>query len=144
MHYKLMGFRQDGGIRRFRFHRVEIGVPPIPFTVLADTSLARTFKLSLQELPSLCSRLLSAVDRSATGTLVLSEADMSLGAAENAAAAAQIDAARALRSRRSSLASMARKSDIESGAQLADRVAQPSRFHPHSQSEQAANLRRGL
>lgn len=109
MHYKLMGFRQDGAIRRFCFSRVEIGVPPISINVLADTSLARTFKLSLQELPSLCSRLLNASDQSATGTLILSETDMSVYAAENAVAAAQIDAARLLRSRQSSLASMARK-----------------------------------
>lgn len=106
MHYKLMGFRQDGAIRRFWFHRVEIGIPPVSVSVLADTSLARTFKLTLQELPSLCSRLLNANDRGATGTLILSETEMAICAGENAAAAAQLDAARLLRSRRSSVATV--------------------------------------
>lgn len=111
MHYSLMGFSQNGAIRRFRFNRIEMGVAPISVTVLADTSLARTFNLGLQELPSLCSRLLNASQGMVVSTLVLGEAEMSISAAENAALAADIEAARTMRSQRNSLASKARKAD---------------------------------
>jgi hypothetical protein len=105
MHYKLLGFTQDGSVRRFTFHRIRIGIPPVVFVVLADTALARRYKVGLQELPSLCTSVLEAAGADAVaGTMSLSEDIFTDRAASNNAAAAQIAAARALRSRRASLA----------------------------------------
>jgi hypothetical protein len=61
MHYKLLGFSQRDGVRIFWFHRIgPLGTKPVPFHVLADTGAARQYKVPLQDLPSLCSRLLNA------------------------------------------------------------------------------------
>lgn len=99
MHYKLLGFSQSGSVRRFAFERIGIGEPTVHLTVLADTVLVRKYNLSLQELPSLCSRLLEkAGNDQPAATLSLSEAHLSTYAAESAAAKAEEAAKRALRS----------------------------------------------
>jgi hypothetical protein len=109
LYYKLVGFAHRGSVRQFFFERVANSVVPVRFTVLADVGMARKFNLSLQQLPSICARLLEGTgeDRPA-GTLFLSEADMSVSAAENAAAAAEDAARRAMRSQRGALAAASR------------------------------------
>jgi hypothetical protein len=98
MYYKLLGFSQDGSVRRFSFHRIAIGEPPIPFSVIADTAIARRLNIPLQELPSLCSRMVSSTTPDTlAGPLTLGEAEMAACAAELAAAKAQAEAARQLR-----------------------------------------------
>src|SRR3954454_24946569 len=53
MHYKLLGFSQNGAVRTYRFHRIGVlGTAPVPFTVLADTDVARQHNVTLQELPT--------------------------------------------------------------------------------------------
>lgn len=109
MHYKLLGFSHIGSLRQFLFERVANGVAPIQYTVLADVMIARKFNLSLQQLPALCARLLQeAGEDQPAGLLLLTEADMSIYAAENAAAAAEQAAGSAMRSHRGSLAMAAR------------------------------------
>jgi hypothetical protein len=109
MHYKLLGFSHLGSVRQFFFERVANSVAPVRFTVLADLGMARKFKLSLQQLPSICARLLEATrEDQPAGTLLLTEADMSTSAAENAAAAAENAARRAMRSQRGALAAASR------------------------------------
>ena len=100
MHYKLLGFSQNGSLRTFWFHRMgPLGAIPIPFTVLADTSVARQYNVPLQELPSLCSRLLNATsDDRPSGALTVGDADLSIYAAEMEAARADTEAARKRRS----------------------------------------------
>jgi hypothetical protein len=94
MHYKLLGFSEHSGVRRFQFHRIgPLGVIPIPFTVLADTSLARRHHVPLQVLPTLATRLLNATtDATPAGTLTLSESHLCIYAAEEKAAKAEFDA----------------------------------------------------
>lgn len=109
MHYKLLGFSQKGSVRHFAFERVGMGIVSAVFTVAADIVTARRFKLALQDLPSLCSRLLeTGGDDQPSGSLVLTEADMSVKAASNRVVAQEDEAKRALRSRRGALAAAAR------------------------------------
>jgi hypothetical protein len=94
MHYKLLGFSEVSGVRRFQFQRIgPLGDIPIPFTVLADTSLARLHHVPLQVLPALATRLLNATtDETPASTLTLSESELSIYAAEEKAAKAEFDA----------------------------------------------------
>lgn len=94
MHYKLLGFSENRGVRKFWFHRIgALGTAPIPFTVTADTSLARQNSVPLQVLPTLCTRLLNATTtQTPSGTLTLSESEMQIYAAEVQAAKAENDA----------------------------------------------------
>lgn len=110
MHYKLLGFSQSGSVRRFRFDRiVGDGTPSAAFTVLADITLVRKFQITLQELPSLCARILeSRSDDQPAGTIVLTDADLQVQAAANLATAREDEAKRLLRSRRGALAAAAR------------------------------------
>jgi len=109
LHYKLLGFAHLGSVRQFFFERVTTTVAPVRFTVLADLGMARKFNLSLQQLPSICARLLEATrEDQPAGTLLLTEADMGISAAENAAAAADDAARRAMRSYRGALAAASR------------------------------------
>ena len=87
MHYKLLGFSQNGAVRTYRFHRIGVlGTAPVPFTVLADTDVARQHNVTLQELPTLCSRLLNAINEDRPpDTLILGEADVCVYGAELAA-----------------------------------------------------------
>jgi hypothetical protein len=104
MHYKLLGFSDTDSVRRFVFERTGHGTVTAVFAVMADLALARKFHIALQELPSLCSRLLeSAPDDQPTGTVFLTEAVLALQAAANRAAAEEVQAKRALRSRRGAL-----------------------------------------
>ena len=79
MEYKLLGFSQTGTVRKFWFQRVgELGDTPVRFSVLADVDLARRYRVPIQDLPSLCSRLLYAfTSGEPAGPLTLGEADMS-------------------------------------------------------------------
>jgi hypothetical protein len=96
MHYKLLGFSQLGTVRTFWFHRIgAMGTVPVPFRVLADTSVARKYNVALQEMPSLCSRMLNATAADTpAGTRILAEQDISMYAAELDLARAEADAAR--------------------------------------------------
>jgi hypothetical protein len=79
------------------------------FTVVVDLALARRFRITLQELPSLCSRLLeSGGDDQPAGTLFLTDAHLTVQAQVNTLAASEDQAKRALRSRRSALTLAAR------------------------------------
>jgi len=101
VHYKLLGFSQRGTLRVFSFERIQNSIPPVSFSVSADLSIARRYHLTLQELPGLCSRLLeSGAEDQASAALSLSEEEMQKHALGTAKAAADIAAARALRSRR--------------------------------------------
>ena len=99
MEYKLLGFCQKGAVRRFSFQRTEIGAKPLPFAVLVDVALAQKLKLPLQQLPSLCSRLLYASGEHELAKVVtLTESAMTIYASENATLAA--DAAKSASSAR--------------------------------------------
>lgn len=106
MHYKLLGFTHNGSARHFVFQRVAgLGTVSVTFTVVADLTLARQFKMALQDLPSICSRLLeTGADDQPGGTRFLTEADMRLYAEARLAAAQKDEAGRTLRSRRGTLA----------------------------------------
>jgi len=106
MHYKLLRFSQNDSTRRFVFQRV-LGnrTASEQYTVIADVALARTFHISLQELPSLCSRLLEAgPEDSGSGTILLTDADLRAQAAANLSAAQEAEAKRVLRSQRGAIA----------------------------------------
>jgi hypothetical protein len=94
VHYKLLGFSENRGVRKFWFHRIgALGTVPVPFTVTADTSLARQNSVPLQVLPTLCTRLLNATTtQTPSGALTLSESEMRIYAAEEQAAKAENDA----------------------------------------------------
>ena len=96
MHYKLLGFLQVGTVRTFWFHRIgPLGTTPISFRVLADTWVARQYQVALQDLPSLCSRMLNATpDDGPGGARLVSEREISLYGAELDAARAETEAAR--------------------------------------------------
>lgn len=100
MHYKLLGFLQKDNVRMFWFHRIgPPGAVPIPFTVLADTLATREHNVPLQELPSLCTRLLNAAGEDEPACLLtIREADMAVYAAELETARAETEAARKRRS----------------------------------------------
>lgn len=119
MHYKLVGFQQSDSIRRFLFERTGDRTATGTFTVVADLALARKFDIALQELPSLCSRLLeSGADDRPAGTMFLGDAELTVHAATKLAAAKEDQAKRALRSHRSALASAIRteKNRLSPGA----------------------------
>jgi hypothetical protein len=106
MHYKLLGFSQNESVRRFVFQRVlGNGTSSAEYTVIADVALARTFRITLQELPSLCARLLEArPEDSPSETILLTDADLRVHAAANLSASQQDAAKRALRARRGAIA----------------------------------------
>ena len=102
MHYKLLGFSQHGSVRRFLFQRAT-GMETLskPFEVHADILLARRFNVMLQDLPSLCSRLLmGAGEKPLSGPHRLSETEISAYAEELSIAAAEVALAAASRSDR--------------------------------------------
>jgi hypothetical protein len=96
MHYKLLGFSQMSTVRTFWFHRIgPLGTAPVAFSVVTDTCVARKCNLPLQELPSLCSRMLNATSGDEpAGALTLGERDIAAYAAELDQARAAMDAAR--------------------------------------------------
>jgi hypothetical protein len=109
MYYRLLGFSQSGSSRQFSFQQVAIGASPMAFAVIADVLLAQKLNVRLQDLPSLCSRLLYAAgDHPQRRALTVTEADMLTWAAETAAAAAETAGKHARRSERAALASAAR------------------------------------
>lgn len=83
MHYKLLGFSDKDSVRTFSFHRIGApGTDPVAFSVVADIRLARGYDVPLQQLPSLCSRLLEGTSENGpAGVLTLGAADLSLCAA---------------------------------------------------------------
>ena len=113
MHFKLLGFSQHETVRHFVFQRVlAYGTAAAEYTVIADVALARTLHITLQELPSLCSRLLEArPEDSPSETILVTDADLKEHAAANLSAAQEDEAKRALRSRRSQIAAAARIKD---------------------------------
>ena len=106
MHYTLLGFTQQGSIRRFSFQRVSGPNERVRFDVSADLTLARKWNISVQQLPALCTALLQteAAIGPAAG-LSLTEADLSAAALTNEAAAAERAEVQAARSRRAALSS---------------------------------------
>ena len=109
--FKLLGFSQDGNVRQFLFQRDDAGDRTV-CTVLADLALARKFKLAVQDLPLLCTRLLhTEADAQPITSIWLTEAQMQVHSAENDVLL-QLDAEKsALRSRRSALAAEARAAE---------------------------------
>lgn len=57
-HFLLRGFRQVTDFRVFTFERIAPGQPRLLVTVRADLSLARRYRIPLQELPMLCRTVL--------------------------------------------------------------------------------------
>ena len=100
MHFKLLGFSQKDNLRTFWFHRIgPLGAAPVPFSVLADTCVARQHNVPLQELPSLCTRLLNATgEQGRADALTVGEADIRLYSAELDTARAEMEVARKRRS----------------------------------------------
>jgi hypothetical protein len=133
LHYKLLGFSQNDSVRRFKFERIlGDGTSSGAFTVVADLALARNFRIMLQELPSLCSRILkSRSDDQPAGTIVLTDADLEVLAAANVATAHEEEAKRLLRSRRSAFAAAARtiKNNGLTDSAVAGNVAVPEVIH---------------
>ena len=126
MHYKLLGFSQRDSARYFAFERTQQGSASAAFTVVADLALARKFRIPLQDLPSLCSRLLEAGPADAPeASLVLTDADLQVHAAANLAAASVDQAKRELRSRRGALAAAARTAKNQPHADSADGLQAP-------------------
>ena len=122
MHYKILGFSQSDSVRRYVFQRVlGNGTASAEYTVIADVALARKFRITLQELPSLCVRLLEArPEDSPSGTILLTDAEFSLHAAANLTTAQEDAAKRALQSRRRAIAAVAR---TQSNAAPQDTIA---------------------
>jgi hypothetical protein len=58
MEFVLIGFRQESNIRRYAFDAVSAAHVRTHVTVGADLSLARKYRIPLQELPLLCRRML--------------------------------------------------------------------------------------
>jgi hypothetical protein len=110
MHYKLIGFSQNDSVRRYQFERIlGNGATSAAFGVFADVAVARKLRITLQELPSLCARLLeSRAEDQPAGDVFLTDADLQVHAAANLSVAKQEQAKRALRSRRGALAAAAR------------------------------------
>ena len=111
--FKLLGFSQQGNVRQFLFQRDNSGDRSV-CTVNADLVLARKFKLAVQDLPLLCTRLLQTeADAQPVKSLALSETQMRVHLAEKEELQ-KLDAEKsALRSRRSALAAEARSSASE-------------------------------
>ena len=111
MHYKLLGFSENGAVRRFIFKKAGDPTDP-PYTVIADVALARKFNVPLQDLPSICARLLEAAGESPeTRTLIVTDADLTVCAAANSAVAKEIADKKAIRSNRSRMAAVAANHD---------------------------------
>jgi hypothetical protein len=114
--FKLLGFSQHGDVRQFLFQRDDAGDRTV-CTVNADLALARKFKLAVQDLPLLCTRLLQTeADAHPVKSLALSEAQMRIHSLENQELQ-KLDAEKsALRSRRSALAAEARSGAADTAA----------------------------
>jgi hypothetical protein len=110
LHYTLLGFWQSDSVRNFAFQKVlGNGTASEKYTVIADVALARKFRITLQELPSLCARLLEArPEDSPSGMILITDADLCVHAAANLAIAQEDAAKRGLRSRRGAIAVAAR------------------------------------
>ena len=106
MQYKLLGFSEIGAVRRFVFKKAGDPNDP-PYMVIADVALARKFNVPLQDLPSLCARLLEAGgDSPEPRTLFVTDADLTVCAEANSAVAKEIADKKALRSNRSRMANL--------------------------------------
>ena len=115
MHYKMLGFSQNDSVRRFAFQRTGHGIAAAAFVVVADLAVARKFHITVQELPSICSRLLESISEDQPGaTIVLTDAEFTVHAAANTAAAQVDQAKRALRSQRGAMAAAARTAHNDS------------------------------
>ena len=95
MVFRFLGFSTIGTIRRFSFERIPTSGPSVLLNVDADVLLARKYKVSLQELPAICSSLLGAMDENLlSGTVSLTEAEMSAFSSKKSAAASEVAAKR--------------------------------------------------
>lgn len=108
--YKLVSFTDNGSIRHFDFWRTAIDAEPMIVTVAADLVLTRKYKLPLQDLPTICSRMLMTLgDAVPPRALILSESAMSVHAQAAAAAAEEEAAKRVLRAQQCASAARAAK-----------------------------------
>jgi hypothetical protein len=115
MQYKLLGFSENGAVRRFIFKKAGDPTDP-PYCVIADVALSRKFNVPLQDLPSLCARLLEASGENAGArTLIVTDADLTVCAAANSAAAKEIADRKATRSNRSRMAALASNHEAAPG-----------------------------
>ena len=79
MEFILLGFSQQGNMRRFFFERTDSPAPGAvrqQFIVDADMAVARRYKIAMQELPLLCRRLLDQADTTVSRTLIFGEGEM--------------------------------------------------------------------
>jgi len=92
MDFVLAGFNQFESIRRYFFDAVQEGRPRRQFTVAADLTLVRKYKIPLQDLPLLCRKVLEAgTDAEIT---MFTETDMARYSAERQAVADDVAAKR--------------------------------------------------
>ena len=90
MQFVLVGFSQTGNVRRFVFERVTAERARIQYSVDADLLALRGFRISMQELPLICRRLLETVAESdPMRALILTEEHMRQHAAVTTAALEQ-------------------------------------------------------
>ena len=86
----LVGFRENANIRAFVFNCVQPNHSKTQVVVSADVSLARRYKIALQELPLICKRLLeSTPGDNVEAAITLTEERMSRILSERLDAAAK-------------------------------------------------------
>jgi hypothetical protein len=90
MSFALLGFSQLNNVRHFVFERVGADRTRISYTVDADLRALRDFRITMQELPLMCRRLLDALpEGDGERALTLTETDMRQHAAAGKAAQEQ-------------------------------------------------------
>lgn len=77
MEIQFTGFTHNGELREFAFERIADDRSKTRIKVIADLALSRKYRITVQELPLLCRRLLEGVPNGAgTHTLTFTERDM--------------------------------------------------------------------
>lgn len=76
MEFTMTGFSEDLGIRRYKFKGTFVNRTSREFAVDTDVSLARKYRIGLQELPLLCRRLLEKEPERIDQIVVFTEALM--------------------------------------------------------------------
>jgi cold shock CspA family protein len=73
---RYVGFNQAGGMREYRFERVNPGAPTETLTVLADLAMFRRHHVGIQDGPALCLRAIETGTGAQRSRRALSEEDV--------------------------------------------------------------------